>query len=335
MSTLAAIKTLIDQYYPDNTIGLITPAGERIVLKSLADFVVSSQGEVPIGGFVYNPATTYALGNPVIYNQAWYLSLVASNLNNRPDISPTQWEEINAYNEVLSIYETGSVYIGQLVLVINGTSLFMLDREEVGNEPFVSLDFAAELAAYKWIRFAGGEKGDPGAAVTILGTLADISLLPPTGSPGDAYLIDGDLYVWDGTDWQNVGNIQGPAGPTGPAGAAGPVGPTGPAGATGPVGPAGATGPVGPTGPAGAASTVPGPTGPAGPVGPAGTDKTAEFSITTPAAVWTLTHNLGKKPGYTALDSAGSQIFGTPEWPSNNVMTLTFPSSVSGFVVLN
>jgi hypothetical protein len=36
--------------------------------------------------------------------------------------------------------------------------------------------------------------------------------LPISGNVGDAYIIDGDLYVWDGTSWENVGPIVGPTG---------------------------------------------------------------------------------------------------------------------------
>lgn len=57
-----------------------------------------------------------------------------------------------------------------------------------------------------------GDKGDTGAGLTILGELTDPSELPLTGVEGDAYLINGDLYVWVETTWQNVGNIQGPQG---------------------------------------------------------------------------------------------------------------------------
>jgi len=55
--------------------------------------------------------------------------------------------------------------------------------------------------------------------------LSDESALPSSGESGDAYLINGDLYVWSGTtnDWTNVGTIKGPKGDTG-----GPSGPSGP-----------------------------------------------------------------------------------------------------------
>lgn len=91
-----------------------------------------------------------------------------------------------------------------------------------------------------------GPQGLDGSGVTILGSLANSGLLPTTGNnAGDAYLIDGDLWVWDATnlEWDNVGSIQGPTGPTGPSGLRGddstipgPTGPTGPTGASGAVG---------------------------------------------------------------------------------------------------
>jgi hypothetical protein len=89
-----------------------------------------------------------------------------------------------------------------------------------------------------------GPPGVDGSGISILGTLANSSLLPDPGvNINDAYLIGGDLYIWDGTDWNNVGQIQGPTGPTGPTGVRGddstvpgPTGPTGPTGATGTAG---------------------------------------------------------------------------------------------------
>lgn len=66
-----------------------------------------------------------------------------------------------------------------------------------------------------------GDKGDAGTSVTILGSFNDESELPSTGSVGDGYLIAGDLYVWDGTSWENVGNIKGPKGDKGDKGDAG------------------------------------------------------------------------------------------------------------------
>lgn len=119
-----------------------------------------------------------------------------------------------------------------------------------------------------------GVTGPSGAAITILGTLANIGELPGSGSVGDAYIISGSLYVWDGDSWENVGPIVGPTGPTGPVGATGPAGATGPTGPIGVTGPIGATGPTGPTGVGVTGATGPvgvtGATGPVGTTGPTG-----------------------------------------------------------------
>lgn len=141
---------------------------------------------------------------------------------------------------------------------------------------------------------ATGATGAAGTGVTILGSLPNTGSLPSTGNGGDAYLINGDLYVWDSTNntWVNAGNIQGPAGATGATGATGSIGLTGATGATGPTGndgavgatgPTGATGSIGLTGATGAtgndgavgatgAAGSTGATGATGPTGPTGND---------------------------------------------------------------
>ena len=97
-----------------------------------------------------------------------------------------------------------------------------------------------------------GTYGKDGTSVTILGsynTLAELEAAHPTGNTGDAYMVAGDLYVWNGSAWEDVGQIQGPQGPQGETG---PQGPQGPQGETGATGATGAQGPQGNQGPAGA-----------------------------------------------------------------------------------
>ena len=60
-----------------------------------------------------------------------------------------------------------------------------------------------------------GEDGVDGTSFVVKGNLDAISDLPANATEGDAYVIGADLHMWDGTQWNNIGNIQGPAGEVG------------------------------------------------------------------------------------------------------------------------
>jgi len=171
----------------------------------------------------------------------------------------------------------------------------LADREMVLETDTDKFKIGDGVTAYLDLPYGGlpgptGPIGPQGTSITIKGEVATVGDLPPSGNTvNDAYVVqaDGDLYVWNGTTWNNVGQIVGPIGPTGPIGITGGIGPTGPTGvvgATGPTGPTGpqgisgdiggigATGPTGPTGPQGITGLgTTGPTGPTGPQGDAGT----------------------------------------------------------------
>ena len=136
-----------------------------------------------------------------------------------------------------------------------------------------------------------GEQGPQGTGINILGSYPsyeDLVSAHPTGAVGDAYLVNGSLYVWSATEggWLDVGNIQGPQGEKGNKGDQGPQGPqgiqgpAGPQGEIGPQGPQGEQGPIGPQGPKGdTGETGPkGDTGEQGPQGPQG-DPGVAYSI--------------------------------------------------------
>lgn len=94
-----------------------------------------------------------------------------------------------------------------------------------------------------------GPKGETGAPLSIKGsfpTLDELQEQHPVGQLGDAYMVGTHLYSWNGSAWQDVGDIKGPKGDKGD------VGPQGVQGAQGPKGDAGAKGETGATGPKGA-----------------------------------------------------------------------------------
>lgn len=87
-----------------------------------------------------------------------------------------------------------------------------------------------------------GPAGADGTSVAIRGTLPGVGSLPETGAQGDAWMISGNLWVWTGSDWENVGAIQGPKGDPGSEGAQGPRGERGADGAQGVQGDPGVAG---------------------------------------------------------------------------------------------
>jgi len=92
---------------------------------------------------------------------------------------------------------------------------------------------------------ATGATGPQGTSISFKGSVAAVVNLPVGSNVvNDAYVVDadGNLYVWNGGVWQDVGQIVGPEGPIGATGATGAdstvTGPTGPSGVisvTGPV----------------------------------------------------------------------------------------------------
>lgn len=98
-----------------------------------------------------------------------------------------------------------------------------------------------------------GPQGPAGQSFFIAGVLENEEQLPNPTTLADniAYLVGTqapyDLYVQiaDGSQWFNVGIVEGVVGPQGPQGAQGPQGPQGPQGIQGEQGPTGPTGPAG------------------------------------------------------------------------------------------
>ncbi|MBK6343811.1 MAG: collagen-like protein [Flavobacteriales bacterium] len=237
-------------------------------------------------------------GGPVVYNENHAVTTNGFGLANVPLGGGT----VVSGNFAQIDWSAGPYFVRTSV---NGTPL--------GTSQLLSVPYAL-FAEQSNTPGPQGEQGEPGpqgppgadgTGVTILGSLTNVNQLPTGGEPGDAYLVNGSLYVWSETtnDWENVGSIQGPAGATGPAGADGRTilnGASNPAAGTGsngdfyintatntlfgpktggvwgsgtsligPIGPQGLTGPQGIAGPAGATGST-GPQGAQGVQGPVG-----------------------------------------------------------------
>jgi hypothetical protein len=175
-----------------------------------------------------------------------------------------------------------------------------------------------------------GATGPAGTSVTILGSVTDVNGLYPNPSTGpngpndpqgclNYYFptavvsngvidqLTGDLWVYDGALWVNVGPIAGPQGATGLTG-------SGATGATGPQGDIGATGIQGSTGPDGATG-VQGPQGdpgsPGGATGVKGTTGATGVKGTTGATGVTGATGATGPNGATGATGPGVPIGGT------------------------
>ena len=140
---------------------------------------------------------------------------------------------------------------------------------------------------------ATGDTGATGTATTIKGSYNSYEELiheHPIGNPGDSYLVNGPLYVWNSNAWENVGNIKGDTGATGSKGDTGDTGPKGATGDTGPQGVKGDTGNTGATGATGA-------TGPKGGTG-VGSDEEAGWKLPVDEIRTTNTLPTGVSAGY-------------------------------------
>lgn len=53
------------------------------------------------------------------------------------------------------------------------------------------------------------------------------------------------------------------------------------------------------------------------------------------AKVWTIAHNLGKRPAVTVVDSAGTVVIGEVDYLDDNTVRLTFCAAFSGTAYFN
>ena len=66
-----------------------------------------------------------------------------------------------------------------------------------------------------------------------------------------------------------------------------------------------------------------------------GGDKNYVHTQSTPAASWTVSHNLGKRPAVVVVDSAEDVVYGDIQYIDDNTVTLTFSGAFSGKAYFN
>lgn len=69
---------------------------------------------------------------------------------------------------------------------------------------------------------------------------------------------------------------------------------------------------------------------------PPGSDTSFVYQQSTPAAVWTIVHNLGYYPaGIRTEDTAGTEVVGVPDYPSPTTVRITFNWPIAGVAYLS
>jgi hypothetical protein len=220
--------------------------------------LIAQQGAPVSFQGTWSGSTTYIIGGAVFFQGSSYISKVNSNLNNQPDLSPTQWALLAQQGGVGPTGPTG-VTGAQGPQGIQGPTGLTGATGATGAQGPLGPTGATGTQ---------GATGPQGPPVSFRGTW----LVGTTYGLGDAVFFSGSSYISlvignignepdtdNGTHWAVLAQ-------QGSAGAAGATGPQGVAGNDGAPGPPGLTGPSGPSGNDGA----PGPQGPSGPQGPVG-----------------------------------------------------------------
>lgn len=113
-------------------------------------------------------------------------------------------------------YNNAEQYFTNNIVTLNGSS-FIARKDTKGNPPptfpTITNDYW-QLVALQGKQGLPGQDGKDGTGINIIGELQSEDDLPAVGAPGDAYMINGDLYVWQDNlnVWENVGPIRGPEG---------------------------------------------------------------------------------------------------------------------------
>ncbi len=89
----------------------------------------------------------------------------------------------------------------------DNTKLYLKEASE--------FSFVTDMSGATGLKGVTGSKGDSGyikIGTVIKGhytTYGEFVNVHPTGEIGDAYIVDGSYYYWDGTGWANAGSIKG------------------------------------------------------------------------------------------------------------------------------
>ncbi len=195
-------------------------AKNQVTLKNVK--LVSGSGDVSdIGVYrgTYNPNYVYYKGDEVSYTRNGE-TCTYRYINNDPSLGhlPTEsayWAIVaqgskgDAGEAGKSVYYTFHDGIEKPATPTGNGTTGGWHNTSTDAVRWMSVKTAATINDGAWeapIRVRGAD----GTSISVKGSVTSISQLPTTGNEkGDAYLLNGDLCIWDGTSWQNAGRIKG------------------------------------------------------------------------------------------------------------------------------
>lgn len=172
----------------------------------------------PSSNYNWSPTFDYAVDEVVEFQGKWYKSLDTPNLGNVPSAAGSLfWEETSKNSSSSLVKWAAGTYITDDVFVVYDDNQDPADPAwrmyalKNATRPFLSADFAVELAAGDWVAFVGGSELFKG----IFASEAALISAWPDADPGNYAYVDagpGDdviLYLWDDDDaaWIEQGNV--------------------------------------------------------------------------------------------------------------------------------
>ena len=160
-----------------------------------------------------------------------YMGIYADNIEtDSTDVSKYKWSKIKGEEGVPGEKgEDGKTYYTWIRYSDNENGLNMYNTPNSSTE-YIGIASNKETMTesdnpldYTWSKFKGadgkdGVDGKDGTSVRILGSYSSVDELkqthPDNNENGDGYIVDGNLWVWDGTEFINVGQIKGEDGLT-------------------------------------------------------------------------------------------------------------------------
>ena len=168
-----------------------------------------------------NGVSRYTETRDITTNQFGLVNLIVGDNASPSDFDDIAWGENKYFLNVRVSFDGQTEDLGRSEIL--GSPYSNVSNEAVNGTPGAQ--------GPKGDKGDQGEAGKDGSGVNIVGSVWSPSNLPSNynGDVGDMYVmeIDGSGWVWDGTDWIEVGQIRGPQGPEGPEGQEGIEGPKG------------------------------------------------------------------------------------------------------------